>query len=91
MQKLFSLPHQPYIPQSDADSVSSINNPFSSKEKIFSTNDQIFASKKENKGYKAGGARDLFMIDRISYLGKLLQHTDFRLGKTSTLTCYCNY
>ena len=64
MQKLFSLPHQPYIPQSEAVSVSSINNLLSSKEKIFSTNDQIFASKKENKGHAAVSARDLFMIDR---------------------------
>ena len=29
-----------------------------------STNDQIFASTKENGGYAAGSARDLFMIDR---------------------------
>ena len=36
----------------------------SSKEKIFSTNDQIFASKKEYEGYAAGIARDQFTIDR---------------------------
>ena len=26
-----------------------------------------------------------------NYLGKLLQRTDFQLGKTSTLTCYSNH
>ena len=65
MQKLFNLSHQRYyIAESEAVSVSSINNPFNSKRKIFSTNDQIFASYKENEGYAAGSAHNLFVTDR---------------------------
>ena len=93
MQKLFNLSHQRYyIAQSEAVSVSSINNPFSSKRNIFSTNDQIFASNQEKEAYEAGIAHDLFVTDRWSYLGKVLQCTDctdFGLGKTITITCYC--
>ena len=46
---------------------------------------------KKNEGYAAGCAYDLFIIDRQKYMGKLLQRTDFQLGKTSTLICYCNH